>query len=272
MRSETGGFVATDERRARTLTYDRDTLPFPGNLVPPVSFEATQDWNNLDPARHPFVWDDEEEARLHALIRPWVPPVLSGSAGRWQCEWWCEEQVDAVVRERYGSWAFAWRWDLGFGGHVNGWGHVSTAVTTPEATAARASAALLNWRRSLEWLARRFAELAPPPDASPEDRSWYLERACVRLVTVALDSGTDSWPGQSARLLRWFLTSTGMDQDEAGRVVEATIGGRFESWVAPARPLLDSVGEDFAVELTGHLPYRDHRERADLEDFHDNRR
>ncbi|MFE1287037.1 hypothetical protein [Streptomyces sp. NPDC058751] len=239
--------------------------------MPRVSFEATLDWNSLDPARHPFVWDEEEETRLLALIRPWVPPVLSRSAGWWQCERWCENQVDAVIRERYGSWAFAWRWDLGFGGHVDCWGG-HYAVTTPDETAARASAALLNWRKALEWLAGRFAELAPPPDASPEDRSWHLERACVRLVTVAVDSGTDSWPGQSGRLLRWFLTSTGMDQEEAGRLVEAAIGGRFESWVTPTPSLIDSVGEHIAVELTGHLPYRDHRERADLEDFHDNRR
>jgi hypothetical protein len=271
VRSETGCFASTRET-GPALTYNRDTLPFPGNLVPPVSFKATQDWNNLDPARHPFTWDDEEEARLHALISPWVPPVVSGQAGRWQCEWWCEEQIDAVIRERYGSWTFAWRWDLGYGGHVNLWGHAATAVTTPDATAARAAAALLNWRRSLEWLAGRFAELAPPPDVSPEDRSWRLERACVRLVTATLDSGVDYWPGQSGRILRWFLTSTGMDQDEAGRVADAAIGGRFESWVTPAPALIDSVGEDFAVALTGHAPYRDHRERADLEEFHDRRR
>ncbi|MFI0961995.1 hypothetical protein ACH4S8_11410 [Streptomyces sp. NPDC021080] len=272
MRSETEGLCRDGRETGRALTYNRDTLPFPDNLVPHVSFETMRDWSNLDPARHPFAWDDEEEARLHALIRPWVPPVLSGYAGRWQCESWCEEQVDAVIRERYGSWTYAWRWDLRFGGHVNGWGYASTAVTTPEATAARAAAALLDWRRSLEWLARRFAELAPPPDASPEDRSWHLERACVRLVTTALDSGVDSWPAQSDRLLRWFLTSTGTDRDEAGRVVEAAIGGRFESWVAPAPSLIDSVGENVAVTLTGHAPYRDHRAWAALEEFHDNGR
>ncbi|MEU4082831.1 hypothetical protein [Streptomyces aureus] len=254
------------------LTYNRDTLPFPGNRVAPVTLATTSDWNELDPGRHPFVWDAEEEARLHALIRPWVPPVLSGFAGRWEGERWCEEQVDAIIRERYGSWAFGWNWDDRYGGHVDGWAGAYTSVTTPDATAARASIALLNWRRSLEWLARRFAELAPPPDASPEDRSWHLERACVRLVTLALDTGSDYWEGAARRLLRWFLTSTGMDRAEAGRVVEAAIGGRFQSWVTPAPTLIDSVGENVAVALTGHLPYQDHRERADLEDFHDRHR
>ncbi|MFI8103776.1 hypothetical protein [Streptomyces sp. NPDC086023] len=55
----------------------------------------------------------------------------------------------------------------------------------------------------------------------------------------------------------------------SGRLVEAAIGGRFESWVTPERALIESVGEDLAVGLTGHAPYRDHRETAALEDFHD---
>ncbi|MGW3815410.1 hypothetical protein [Streptomyces sp. NPDC005046] len=245
-------------------------MPFPDNLVPRVPYEALRHWAHLDPARHPFLWDEEEEARLHALIRPWVPPVLSGREGWWQGEHWCERQVDAIIRERYGSWAVGWNWDYPYGGVVNGWGHASTAVTTPDETAARSAAGLLGWRESLEWLDRRFADLAPPAEASPEDRSWHLERACVRLVTVALDSAMDgSFPGQAGRLLLWFLTSTGMDPDDADEVVETAIGGRFESWVAPERSLIDSVGEDFAVILTGRLPYHDHRERAVLEELHD---
>ncbi|MER5380004.1 hypothetical protein ABT040_06940 [Streptomyces sp. NPDC002688] len=262
--------MAADGRADPALTYNRDTLPFPENLVPRVSFETFRNWENLDPARHPFVWDEDEEARLRALVRPWVPPVLSGGAGWWQGEYWCEHQVDAIIRERYGSWALGWRWGCQYGAVAGGWDHASTSVTTPDETAARAAAALLQWRGVLEWLARRFADLAPPSDASPEVRSWHLERACVRLVTLALDSGVEgALPGQAGRLLLWFLTSTGMSPDDAGQVVEAAIGGRFESWVAPAQTLIDSVGEDFAVALTGHAPYQDHRERAALEDFHD---
>ncbi|MEW2256949.1 hypothetical protein [Streptomyces sp. NPDC047869] len=36
-----------------------------------------------------------------------------------------------------------------------------------------------------------------------------------------------------------------------------------------AWPLIESVGEDFAVDLTGHAPCQDHREREALEDLHD---
>ncbi|WP_416520515.1 hypothetical protein [Streptomyces achromogenes] len=60
-----------------------------------------------------------------------------------------------------------------------------------------------------------------------------------------------------------------MDRADAARAVENAIGGRFKSWVTPEQTLIESVGEDLAVGLTGHAPYRDHRERAALEDFHD---
>ncbi|MGA4844931.1 hypothetical protein ACOBQB_01035 [Streptomyces sp. G5(2025)] len=69
------------------------------------------------------------------------------------------------------------------------------------------------------------------------------------------------------------MASTGMDHAEAGRAVESAFDGRFTSWVIqviPERALSDSVGEDLAVGLTGHAaPYRDHRERAAVEDLHD---
>ncbi|MFJ9419444.1 hypothetical protein ACIRPT_35590 [Streptomyces sp. NPDC101227] len=227
-------------------------------------------WDNLDPARHPFTWDEDEEARLCALVREWVPPVLSGMAGSWEGEYWCARQVDAIIRERYGNWAQGWNWCYRYGGVIGSWVTGPSSVTTPDETAARAVAALLEWREWLERLAQRFVELAPPPEASPEDRSWHLERATVRLVTLALDSGAEGgWHGQAGLVLRWFLTTTGMNQDDAGQAVETAIGGRFESWVTPGRTLIESVGEDLAVALTGHVPYQDHRERAALEEFHD---
>ncbi|MFG3019930.1 hypothetical protein ACGFZQ_15510 [Streptomyces sp. NPDC048254] len=49
----------------------------------------------------------------------------------------------------------------------------------------------------------------------------------------------------------------------------SAIGGRFKSWVAPGHLLIESVGEDLAVGLTGHAPYQDHREREGLENLHD---
>ncbi len=247
-------------------------MDFPDNRLPDVGSRAAWTWKNFDPARHPFTWDEDEEARLRALIRPWVPPVLSGQEGRWAGEHWCARQVDAIIRERYGSWAQGWNWCHRHGGPVGSWIDGAASVTTPEETADRVVAALLEWREWLERLARRFADLAPPPDASPEDRSWHLERASVRLVTLALDSGAEGgWHGLARHTLRWFLIAAGMDRTDAEQAVEAAIDGRFESWMVPARTVIDSVGEDLAVALTGHLPYQDHRERAALEELHDRR-
>ncbi|AWT40990.1 hypothetical protein DMT42_00625 [Streptomyces actuosus] len=48
------------------------------------------------------------------------------------------------------------------------------------------------------------------------------------LVTYALDSGAEGgWHGQASIVLGWFLTSTGMDPDDAARAVERAIGGRL---------------------------------------------
>lgn len=228
------------------------------------------DWDRHDPARHAFAWDEDEEACLRSLVRESVPPVLSGRAGLWQDEFQFESQVDGLFRERYGAWAWGWNWTYYFGGPIGDWGRGRRPVTTLDETAARVVAALLEWREWLERTAERFVELAPPADTSPEDRSWHLERACVRLVTYTLDSGAEAgWYGQASVVLSWFLISTGMDRGEAAQAVERAIGGRFESWVTPARTLIDSVGEDLAVGLTGHAPYRDYRETEALEEFHD---
>ncbi|MFD4244004.1 hypothetical protein ACFWP3_20730 [Streptomyces sp. NPDC058525] len=243
-------------------------MPFPENRVP--RYNGTRHWHEFDPARNPFAWDEDEEAQLRSLVREWVPPVLSGMAGWWQGERWCESQVEAIIQERYGNWAWGWNWCYRFGGPIGSWISGPSSVTTPDATADRVVAALLEWREWLERTAQRFADLAPPPDASPEDRSWHLERACVRLVTHALDSGAEGgWHGQASMVLHWFLTTTGMDQAEARRAVESAIGGRFESWVTPEPTLIVSVGEDLAAGLTGHAPSWYHRERTALEDLHD---
>ncbi|MFE4634462.1 hypothetical protein ACFRJ1_13960 [Streptomyces sp. NPDC056773] len=238
--------------------------------MPPIGYAGIRNWDEIDPARHSFAWDEDEDAHLRSLVREWVPPVLSHMAGWWAGERWCESQVDAIIRERYGSWAWGWSWCYRYGGPIGNWVCGATSVTTPDETAERVVAALLEWREWLERMAQRFAELAPPPDASPEDRSWHVERACVRLVTHALDSGAEGgWHSQASIVLGWFLTSTGMDRAEAEQAVRNAIGGRFESWVTPKRTLIDSVGEDLAVGLTGRAPYRDHREREALEEFHD---
>ncbi|GAB7035316.1 hypothetical protein AB0G35_06380 [Streptomyces sp. NPDC021749] len=200
--------------------------------------------------------------------------MLSGMDGWWQGERRCERHIHRIFLERYGTWARHWNWTVGeAGGVVGSWCCGPVSVGTPDETAARAVAALLEWRDWLEELAARFRELAPSPEATPEERSWHLERAAIRLVTLVLDrtGGESGWHGQCRLALEWFLTASGTDPAAAGAAVEAAIGGRFRSWVTPGPTLIDSVGEDLAVGLTGRPPYRDHREHAHLEDFHDRR-
>ncbi|XIE81491.1 hypothetical protein AB6O49_33745 [Streptomyces sp. SBR177] len=92
-------------------------------------------------------------------------------------------------------------------------------MTAPHETADRVVAALLEWRAWRERTARRFAEPAPPPHASPEDRSRHPARACLRLVTYALNSGAEGgWYGEAARLLGG-LTATGMDAADLARFI-----------------------------------------------------
>ncbi|MEU6089883.1 hypothetical protein ABZ865_24360 [Streptomyces sp. NPDC047085] len=172
-------------------------------------------------------------------------------------------EVTALLAERYGLWACGWSKSIGEGGGggvVASWCCESHSVREPLPTAERIVASLLEWRDWLEELAEKFARLAPPPDASPEDRSWHLERAATRLVTLVMDrTGSEcAWYGMCAHVLSWFLTSAGLSPEEADRAVDEAIGGRFASWTAPARTLVDSVAEDLAVGLTGERPYRDH--------------
>ncbi|MFG2926661.1 hypothetical protein ACGFYA_34820 [Streptomyces sp. NPDC048305] len=234
-------------------------------------------WEMLAPGLHPFRLDDEERARLVTRVEALVP---EGVAWSWPDRHWeerhrCVERITDLFVDRYGPWAREWNWSVGEGdkdgGPVGSWCCGSHSVRAPRETASRAVAALLEWRAWLEGLEAVFAELAPAPDATPEQRSWHLERAAVRLVTRVLDSsgGESGWYGGCYLALEWFLTSCGMDRATAGAAVREAIGGRFESWVAPSRTLIDSVGEDLAVRLTGRMPYRDHREYEGLEERHD---
>ncbi|THA77063.1 hypothetical protein E6R60_10900 [Streptomyces sp. A0642] len=145
------------------------------------------------------------------------------------------------------------------GGPVEAWCCESHSVTDAHETAERVVACLLEWRDWLEDMAERFEQLAPHPDADAEDRSWHLERAVTRLVTAVVNSthAESSWYGLCETTLTWFLTSTGLRSEEAQKAVEAAIGGRFKSHVAPAPTLVDTVGEDLAIRLTGRGFYRE---------------
>ncbi|MFB7448109.1 hypothetical protein [Streptomyces sp. NPDC056194] len=192
------------------------------------------------------------------MIASMVPPDGAGWEGK-RC---FTTEVTALLAARYGRWACGWDWAVGEGGGgvVTHWCCNSHSVGGPAATAARVVASLLEWRDWLEELAERFEQLAPPDGMDAEDRSRHLERAATRLVTVVVDrTGAEcGWYGLCHTVLTWFLSSTGMGAEEAKDAVDTAIGGWFKSWTAPSRTLIEVVGEDLAVDLTGVQPYREH--------------
>ncbi|WP_242440729.1 hypothetical protein [Streptomyces sp. CB02923] len=167
--------------------------------------------------------------------------------------------MTALLTSRYGRWTCGWNWAFLDGGPVGAWCCDEHSIGEAEETAARVAASLLDWRDWLEDMAERFEQLAPLPGADAEERSWHLERAVARLVPTVVDRTQVeySWDGLCATTLTWFLSSTGLDPEEAEKAVDAAIGGRFKSWVRPSLTLIDAVGEDLAVRLTGRGFYRE---------------
>ncbi|WP_431676052.1 hypothetical protein [Kitasatospora sp. KL5] len=197
---------------------------------------------------------------MTALVVPMVPSEADRAADPDRMAGWrFTDRVTVLLVSRYGRWACGWDHSTHHGGPVETWCCVLDSVGEAEETAERVVTCLLEWRDWLEDIAERFEQIAPLPDADAEDRSWHLERAVTRLVTTVVDSthAESSWYGLCETTLTWFLTSTGLAPDEARKAVEAAIGGRFKSRVAPATTLVDTVGEDLAISLTGRGFYRE---------------
>ncbi|MFE4800288.1 hypothetical protein ACFRFL_36000 [Streptomyces sp. NPDC056708] len=215
-------YPARFRRNATTINYE---------LAP-----AWLPWSAVDPDLTSFVWDEEEGTQIATVIASLVPLADAG----WEEKHRFTIEVTALLAARYGRWACGWHWAVGEGGGggvVTSWCCVSHSVGEPATTAAKVVASLLEWRDWLEELAERFARLAPPAGADAEDRSWHLERAATRLVTVVVDrTGAEcGWYGLCRTVLTWFLSSTGMGPEAAKEAVETAIGGRFKSWTAPSR-------------------------------------
>ncbi|MEU0404134.1 hypothetical protein ABZ318_28710 [Streptomyces sp. NPDC006197] len=216
-------------------------------------------WSAVDPDLIAFAWNEAEASEITAVIASMVPPDGVG----WDEKHRFATEVTAFLAARYGRWACGWDWAVGEGGGggvVTNWCCTAHSVGGPAATAANVVASLLEWRDWLEELKERFEQLAPPAGADAEERSWHLERAATRLVTVVVDrTGAEcGWYGLCRTVLTWFLSSTGMGPEGAKDAVDTAIGGRFKSWTVPSRILIDAVGEDLAVDLTGVQSYRDH--------------
>ncbi|MFJ3206085.1 hypothetical protein [Streptomyces sp. NPDC086989] len=209
----------------------------------------TLTWADVDPARCPFELDDAAAKELTALVAPLLPGAEVVQDDRWGSM----DPVTSFLVGRYGRWACGWNWSVGEGdidgGVVQAWCCASHSVTTEEATAPLVVAALLEWRGWLEDLAERFSALAPP--AQPAGQAvdpWHWERACTRLVTAVADrtEAESGWYGHCMQVLGWFLAYNGIDEERAQQIAETAVGGRFDSWIAPAVTVVDEVSSGFA--------------------------
>ncbi len=192
-------------------------------------------WSAADPGRNAFDWDDDEAARLTALVVPMVPSEADRAADPDRMAGFrFIDEVTVLLVSRYGRWACGWDHSNHHGGPVETWCCDSHSVAEAAETAERVVTCLLEWRDWLEDMAERFEQLAPLPGADAEDRSWHLERAVTRLVTAVVNSthAESSWYGICETTLTWFLTCL----------------------LYTSR---DTVGEDLAIRLTGRGFYRE---------------
>ncbi|MFJ3897952.1 Fic family protein [Streptomyces sp. NPDC090083] len=219
------------------------------------------DWDEVDPARHPF--DPEEAAETVRSLGPAhrMPPRPDVPFGDSALHEWSRDLArpwaDAMsyaLAEHYGAWATGWRWahdegDYG-GGPVGSWCCVPHSFTTPEETLDRVVDGLCEWRDWLERLAERF-EAFPLDLSDVTDQRILWECAARNLILQAYDrTGSGSgWYGHCRQVLFWFLSRWHVDPEMARELVDEAIDGRFRSWTGPDRVLVDDVAERLALSL-----------------------
>lgn len=199
-------------------------------------FPAGLTWAEVDPRAHPF------DAAAAAAVIAAVP---------WDDDW--TEGVLAALDRRIGPWTRGWAWGRGEsdfgGGPVASWCCVTDSVTTPAETATRALTALREWRDWLERLVDLFATHALPAGPAGE-RLAAWERAVPALVEEVVDrtEAGDAWYRHCAQVLDWFLADQGIADPQ---LVEQALGGRFESWCAPAESEVAALARRIAAAAPG---------------------
>jgi hypothetical protein len=126
---------------------------------------------------------------------------------------------------------------------------LSHSVTTPEATAAAISAALVEWHDWLDELAERYERFLPLRDGDLD--GW--ERAVGHLVTAVGDRTQyeSAWYRCCTTALGWFLYAAGIEASRRAGLLEHAVGGRFDSRVEPPSAVVDSVAECLAEGVAG---------------------
>ncbi|GIF39029.1 hypothetical protein [Actinoplanes xinjiangensis] len=195
-------------------------------------------WADVDPAGRTFDRDTV----------PKVVAALVGSADGLAAHLLLAT-VTAGLAERYGSWTVGWRWSSGedSGGPVTAWCCQTHSVTTPEATAATITAALLEWHDWLTDMAQRFGRFLPLP--ADDLDGW--ERAVAHLITAVGESTRydSSWYDCCETVLGWFLEAAGIEESRRADLIMYAVGGRFTSWTDPPRESVRAAAEDLAIRI-----------------------
>ena len=209
----------------------------------------TLTWQEVDPLQHFFELDEDAVQTLTSLVVPLLPSPEAADKHRQRSL----EPVTKFLVDRYGRWVCGGNWSVcegdTDGGVVDTWCCAVHSVTTSNATAPLAVAALLEWQGGLEDLAERFAALAPPAhSAGTSVDPWHWERARTRLVTVMADrtQAESGWYEHCMQILGCFLAYNGIDEERAREIARTAVGGRFGSWTAPDVTVVDAVSSQFA--------------------------
>jgi hypothetical protein len=237
--------------------------------VPTRAYQGLATWKDVDPARHPFDSASAEAVVYSLEPSRHVPHLPEGAHDprtwddaliRRLNEWESREAhpwvaaMSYALAERYGRWTFGWCWAQGEGecdgGPIKTWFSARRSIGTPQNTPATVAAALCEWREWLESLARWFESYPLNPSTSV-DRQLTWRRAARDLIMHVIERTEclSGWHAHCRQVLTWFLERWGVDPYLAVTLVDAAIGGRFESWTDPDPALVDNVVEGLTESI-----------------------
>ncbi|MFD8497433.1 hypothetical protein [Amycolatopsis sp. NPDC059657] len=228
----------------RAVQRNPKRIVFPESGAHRLPHPSKLSWADADPTGRVFDRDTVPGVVAAAVASAELP---SPDADWRLADLWLEQVTTSLI-DRYGLWTVGWRWSVGEGdldgGPVGSWCCFSDSVTTPEATAAKVSAAVVEWHEWLEDLAERFDRFLPLPAGDLD--GWEL--AVAHLLTAVGDRTQyeSGWYGCCRTVLGWFLAAADIGATRRKELLDHALAGRFERWVEPPRAVVESVAEHIA--------------------------
>lgn len=206
-------------------------------------------WSAVDPTGRTF--DPGPAAEIAARI---VRPLAQRKGLSEEDRRRCARGLDLALITHYGASMAGWNWSVSDGGPVRAWCCAPHSVlggsSSAGDTVGRVVAAVVEWRAFLEELAQMQATLLDETASLPsEDR---IERAVVRYVpmVVARTGCEDAWYHTLQTVLRWHLDAIGDGDPRLEAALEATISGRFHSWVRPDGSVIAEAAAELGLQVS----------------------